>query len=112
MLNSVLEEWGQRIWAASSSAGDATEVSIAQVVVWVVRVVVLCCRYKDSSSKPSTKPRPQTYPTGCLTIVRAGGATIVTPWVVVVVVVVVESKEIPLNQMLTRRFGTRPGSPD
>ncbi|KAF9014391.1 hypothetical protein BDZ89DRAFT_1118660 [Hymenopellis radicata] len=55
------------------------------------------------------KVEAKTHPTGCLTIVRAAGATIVAPQVVVVVV---RGTEISPDQTLTRRFGTRPESPD
>ncbi|KAF9007682.1 hypothetical protein BDZ89DRAFT_1231666 [Hymenopellis radicata] len=85
---------------------------VATVQSSIQFVVPVCCCHRDSSST-SGRARFRNPPlTGCLTIVRAAGATIVTPWVVVVVVVEVENREIPLDQTLTHRFGTRPGSPD
>ncbi|KAF9025559.1 hypothetical protein BDZ89DRAFT_1161688 [Hymenopellis radicata] len=48
-LNSVLEERGRRIWAASSSAGDAAEVSI-------VRVSPPTRRHTSGSSPCTSRP--------------------------------------------------------
>ncbi|KAF9025326.1 hypothetical protein BDZ89DRAFT_1040615 [Hymenopellis radicata] len=83
-----------------------------RVVMVVGSLSSVAAVIKTAAAHPAQSQITNPHPRGCLTIVRAAGATIVTPWVVVVVVVVVQKKEIPLDQTLTRRFGTRPGSPD
>ncbi|KAF9009846.1 hypothetical protein BDZ89DRAFT_1047717 [Hymenopellis radicata] len=88
-----------RIASSSSSwCHRSNPVVVVVVVVWEVvqnsrsrsSCRVPCCRCRDSSRdgsrRLSIEPRPETHPSGCLTIVRAAGATIVAPRVVMVVI--------------------------